>query len=763
MNKLEARIDEIRNKDLGEALSEEVKQLKKEKNFGLVFEEHLPEVLPLFNAKVKRGSLVSRGSLSELFRVISINENEAECICESDNSTCTLPYDELVVVKKFGEVIYPALLPLERVERGEVSNPNHVLIESDNYHALQLLEYMYAEKVDAIYIDPPYNTGAKDWKYNNDFVDENDSWRHSKWLSFMKRRLKIAKNLLIPNGVICVTIDWYEIHHLRMLMEQILPEYEIYMTIIEHNHRGRVKRNFAITHEYALWAVKKNSDVITKIKEKSSDISRNLRRTGTDSLRGDSPSLFYGVEVEKDTLKILSVTEALDKNAPIPVHDNPNTEMIWPIDREDIQRRWYYGRTRVIKEANNTVWAKKIGDRIEIHYFQEGKDKRRKSVWVGPQFDASTYGSELLTTIIGQNDFPYPKSIYAVKECIEAMTDNKDAIVLDFFAGSGTTLNAVALMNEIDGGNRQCILVSNNEVSNDDSVRLKRQGLYPGHPDYESHGVVKAITFPRSKNVILGQREDGTPLENDYFTGVIEKQEVKTSVRPLSFTNLEMLSTKTQRRQLVALLGMPQGKVSADVDWLLDDSCEKSILFDIQKLEEYCAVLQEFEGRITEVFIVMKQGKAFNEAKEKIIECLPTLYKDLEKKLPLANGFNANLQYFKLEYLDPTSIELGRKFKELLPTLWMMAGATGPIPTYDEQTQEKFLLPEGCRFAVLLDETAFYELKEIINSREDLTHVFIITDSDDGFLRMREELGKIGNCIHLYKNYLENFYINKGG
>ena len=181
MARIEDEIGKIADPVLRTALFDEVKKLKTEKRFGLVFEEHLPELVPVYEARVKARSLVaSRGrTFTETFKVVRVHEGMAE-VEKNDGSRESILVDELTVVRRFGEPIYPALRPFDRVRNGDTSQPHHILIEADNYHALQLLEYCYSGKVDCIYIDPPYNTGAKDWKYNNDYVDGNDTWRHSK-------------------------------------------------------------------------------------------------------------------------------------------------------------------------------------------------------------------------------------------------------------------------------------------------------------------------------------------------------------------------------------------------------------------------------------------------------------------------------------------------------------------------------------------------------------------------------------------------------
>ena len=148
------------------------------------------------------------------------------------------PLDELVLVVHFGEPIYPVLTPIDRVERGGPDKPWHILINADNYHALQLLLYSHERKIDLIYIDPPYNTGARDWKYNNDYVDRSDIWRHSKWLSMMKKRLLLAKRLLKPDGVLVIAIDDNEARHLGTLLDELLPEFDATAITVVHNPRG---------------------------------------------------------------------------------------------------------------------------------------------------------------------------------------------------------------------------------------------------------------------------------------------------------------------------------------------------------------------------------------------------------------------------------------------------------------------------------------------------------------------------------------------
>ena len=385
----------------------------------------------------------------------------------------------------------------ERAIVNDESYPNQILIEGDNLHALTALTFTHEGKIDVVYADPPYNTGNNTWKYNNRYIDDEDPFKHSKWVAFMEKRLKILKRLLSEDAVVCLTIDNYEVHSLRLLMEEIFTGKEIIVTVIEHNFRGRAKNNFALTHEYALWVVPKGKESITRLKEKSTDISRNLRRTGQGSRRHESPTLFYGIEVNKKTFKIVGFSEIIPAGTPIPETGNKDTEYVFPIDGEGVERRWYYGKDTAWSEVKaGNIWAKTLKGRTEIHYWKPGKEKRRKSIWSGAKYDGSTYGSELLTEIIGQNDFPFPKSIHAVTECLEAMSDRKDVTVLDFFSGSGTTGHAVMKLNESDGGRRKFIMCTNNENNICEEITYRR-----------AHNVIKGYKFSGKEKVELFNRE----------------------------------------------------------------------------------------------------------------------------------------------------------------------------------------------------------------------------------------------------------------
>ena len=254
MSALTDLVAQIEDPTLRERIQDEVEKMTKQKKFGLVFEDHEPECTPLYEVPIKEGSLVAKkaGKITEVYNVISITDDIAECIKRDTKEISMIELADLVVVAAFGDPIYPYLKPIDSVCNAPDSDLWHTLIEADNYHALQLLEYLYAGKVDCIYIDPPYNTGAKDWKYNNDYVDSSDSYRHSKWLSMMKKRLTLAKRLLNPNdSVLIVTIDEKEYLHLGCLLEEFFQDANIQMvsTVIAQNASAR-KGQFSRNNEY---------------------------------------------------------------------------------------------------------------------------------------------------------------------------------------------------------------------------------------------------------------------------------------------------------------------------------------------------------------------------------------------------------------------------------------------------------------------------------------------------------------------------------
>lgn len=255
----------VLNPQIGADLEAEIRALTRQRTFGLVFERHQPEAVELPGLKPKRASKVRilqpRGSIKKGDNRIWLVEN----VDNEDNvgtahlielysqepEKIDVATDDLVVVAEFKDGIYPGLLETGRVERG-ADKPFHAVINAENFHALEMLTYTHRGKVDAIYIDPPYNTGAKDWKYNNDYVGSDDAYRHSKWLAIMERRLIIARELLNPeDSVLICTIDEKEYLRLGLLLEQVFPEARIQMITVMTNKKGSTRvGSFSRRDEY---------------------------------------------------------------------------------------------------------------------------------------------------------------------------------------------------------------------------------------------------------------------------------------------------------------------------------------------------------------------------------------------------------------------------------------------------------------------------------------------------------------------------------
>lgn len=557
-------IAQIQDPILRAKIEQETNKLSKQKKFGLVFEEHLPESTRLYGVPIRKGSMVTlkNDKNGQTFVVLRKTGDTAVCLPRDGGETVMHPLSDLVMVAEFGEPIYPYLELLDSVCNAPDSDLWHTLIEADNYHALQLLEYLYAGKVDCIYIDPPYNTGAKDWKYNNDYVDGVDTYRHSKWLSFMQKRLKIAKKLLNPKeSVLTVTIDEKEYLHLGCLLEEMFPEARLQMvsTMINPANVARAGE-FGRSGEYIFFvmlgsAAPQRAKVSREwVSSKGRTHTGNIRwdllkRSGTNAERKHSPGGFYAIYVNPETGKIEQVGDPLPPGvsvapevnglvAILPIRQN-GTEGNWQWSSTTFMERMAQGRVRIggNKDKGFTVYILKDGEYAKIikgefpiidhginnEIIVEDNDTEYVmatpgDIWKIAGHDATQYGSRLLGNIFGDRRFTFPKSLYAVKDSLYFFTVNKpNALIVDFFAGSGTTLHATNLLNAEDGGSRRCIMVTNNEVSADEAKALSARGYQPGDPEWEKLGIAKYVTWPRTVCSIEGHDVNGKPLKGNYL------------------------------------------------------------------------------------------------------------------------------------------------------------------------------------------------------------------------------------------------------
>jgi adenine-specific DNA-methyltransferase len=432
-----------------------------------------------------------------------------------------LIWEEEKTREQFEREAENALPVLKEVKAKEINTdpnkPTNILIEGDNYHALSVLNYTHQGKIDVIYIDPPFNTGAKDWKYNNNYVDINDTYRHSKWLQMMSTRLKIAKRLLKDDGVLICAIDDNELNRLGLLLEEIFGNHEIHCITIVHNPRGVQGKNFSYTHEYAYFVFHKNIKVIgaRKIREEHIDW-RNLRDNGGESLRTDARNCFYPIIVESNKVVGFGNVAKQEVHPKKQTVKSGNKFFVYPIDRRGIERKWRYARQTVeqikdLLKVKETKW----GYEIEL-----GKDFGTvRTVWQDSRYDANEYGTKLVHNLVPNSHFDFPKSVFNTYDCIgPILYERKRAIVLDFFAGSGTTGHSTLILNKEDGGERTFILCTNNE-----------------------NNICKEVCYPRIKKVINGHRHypDITkiPANLKYFKTAFVKKSVNRDELKIRITN----------------------------------------------------------------------------------------------------------------------------------------------------------------------------------------------------------------------------------
>jgi len=559
VSRLTELIAQTKAKDpqLGADLDREFRVLSERLPFGLNFERHRPEAVELPQRPIRKGDKVrvlpARGSAKKgdqrLWRVKAIHKAgdgraaDLELLGAEEVATQTVTLNDLVVVAEFRDTIYPGLVSTGTVINGE------------NYHVLKALTYTHRGKVDAIYIDPPYNTGAKDWKYNNDYVEADDLYRHSKWLAMMERRLLVAKELLNPaDSVLIVTIDEKEYLRLGLLLEQAFPEGRMQMVSSVINPNGTSRPDaFNRTDEYLFFVRIGNARIAPQPDAGGSvKVARwdTFRRHNPVNVRSSRPNQFYPIYVDTKTGRIKSIGEPLSPDvdrrsvaqlpgcaAVFPIRED-GTEMLWSTLPSVARKRADSGYLRVGERNPSSpqeypimgVYGGTIKDIQEgrakiVRYREDGAavieyvETRLvlpTTNWSFASHNARAHGTDLVPKLIDRR-FPFPKSLYAVEDSLRFFVGNKqNAIVLDFFSGSGTTAHAVMRLNRQDGGKRQCISVTNNEVADDEQKALREQGLRPGDAEWEKHGICDYITKPRIQAAITGNTPNGEPIKGDY-------------------------------------------------------------------------------------------------------------------------------------------------------------------------------------------------------------------------------------------------------
>ncbi|HMQ25032.1 MAG TPA: DNA methyltransferase [Acidimicrobiales bacterium] len=700
-DELDGLLNRVEDPALRAELRAQIDRLRAKRTFGLVFESHLPERVRLPDHPIRPGALVVGRDEPKgpTYLVLHVRDGVAGLrpVRHPDGSPLTegeqaeaadreLELAALVVISDFGEPVFPGLRRVGSVERGG-DKPAHVVIKGENHHVLEALRFSHAGKVDAIYIDPPYNTGARDWKYDNDYVDDTDAYRHSKWLAFMERRLLLAKELLNPDrSVLIVTIDEKEYLRLGLLLEQTFPGAKVQMVSATISPRSTSRSNeFSRVDEFVYFVFL--GEIELGAGQRSGEDAEvrwhYLRRTQRTLVRGSRPRQFFPVYVRPDDMRVVCVGEPMADDEPldsvpeikgaVPVFpiNSDGEQLIWGLTGPTLEKVLEGGYVRVTRGTQHQPFTISYLSLPDIRRVEEGtyevrgirpdgskivvipggKASRPSTVWRESRHDAGAYGTSLLRALVPGRRFPFPKSLYAVEDTLRFfVADNPDAVVLDFFAGSGTTTHAVARLNRQDGGRRQSIVVTNNEVSAAEADALRKAGHRPGDPEWEALGIFEHITRPRITAAVTGVTPDGEPVKGDY-----------------KFTD----------------------------------------------------------------------------------------------EFPMAEGFEENVEFAELVYLDPDDVELDLAFASVAPLLWLRAGATGPVieSRCDERGRERpFAWTE--RYGVLFDTDRW---RAFVAERPDTaTTAFIVTDSPATFAGVAADLPDSVDVVRLYENYLTTFRVDGG-
>ena len=528
-------------------------------------------------------------------------------------------------------------------------------------------------------------------------------------------RLQIAKNLLNPvDSILMLTIDDNELSHIKILLDELFSGCQIQIVDMFINPKGKARiGRLSQVDEYLLLVYLGKAKAVPENSNIEGEEIRwpYLRRSDVESARGTTKGgtqQFYPVYVNPHTEKIEMIGDPLSPEQPLSdAKEIPGLVPVFPIRDDGKQMNWGLtgtslkfalenGCVRVMKSRNPNqaynftyvtmpsirkalsgeyVISGIRDDGTKIITLPSGKESQRPTAWKRTAYDANVYGTQLVGSILGEKRFSFPKSLYSVYDSLQIYVKSKpNALIVDFFAGSGTTLHAVNLINAEDNGHRRCIMVTNNEVSESEAKTLINAGYSPGDEEWEQLGIAQYVTWPRTVCSIVGRDIKGSPLSGYYGT-----------------YHEEFVSDKQRGKYI------------------------KSKIPDNKHLAE----------------------------------------------MKMADGFKANAAFFKLGFLDKTSIALGRQFKELLPVLWMKSGCIGPCPSLSDESVPDMLILPANKLAVLIDETQFPQFEQQVHNHPEINTAFIVTDSEAGYREMISAL-QIDNTYQLYRDYLDNFRINIG-
>jgi adenine-specific DNA-methyltransferase len=689
---------------LGADLEREFRALSSRLSFGLNFERHAPEAVELPQRPIRKGDKVrlltmrgatasSDGRLWRVKRLVKEGVNtfaELESLDEEPKQRVE-PLDGLVVVAEFRDTIYPGLITTGKVAHGG-EKPFHTVINGENYHVLKALTWTHRGSIDVIYIDPPYNTGAKDWKYNNDYVEGDDLYRHSKWLAMMERRLLVAKELMNPkDSVLIATIDEKEYLRLGLLLEQVFPEANVTMvsSVINPAGAGR-EADFSRTDEYIFFVRIGTAKVSaeSRMQGETTVVWDTLRRSSLAGARGNKgpgacgPNQFYPIYVNQQTGIIAEIGEPLPedvqvRNAPtkpgyitvLPIRPD-GTEINWGITPTVAKRLLANGYLRAGRaklnepqkyvisyltegivadiEAGVAIVRGKNPDGTIDAYYPTGRDKMPTTNWNRPSHDAQQYGTKILNSLLNNRAFPYPKSLYAVEDALRFFVGEKrNAIILDFFAGSGTTAHAVMRLNKQDGGNRQCISVTNNEVAAKEQDALRKKELRPGDKEWEQWGICEYITKPRVQAAITGICPNGQPAKGEYkFTDespMADGFEENAEFFTLTYETPIAVSYQTAFSRVAPLLWLRAGSEGKRIDKLplngWDVTDNYGLLSDLDNANEFLNAIRKAK-KLRIAYIVTDDERRFQILARRLPDVVEPvrLYESYLTNFAFANG-----------------------------------------------------------------------------------------------------------------------------
>ena len=612
-----------------------VNSLNTDKKYGLIWEdkpedveEQLRTQLPVLREVIEKRILASSDTSEKKEKEKTTDVQQS--LFETDDSDSSTP---------------------EASPSGRLGGaPNHILIEGDNLHALTALTFTHENKIDVIYIDPPYNTGNKDFKYNDAFVDKEDSYRHSKWLSFMHKRLQIAKRLLSDKGVIFISIDDNEVNQLKLLCDEIFSQNNFLSEfIIQSNPRGsQASKYFAVEHEYLLCFSKVKDPIVDFGLLKGEDswkeyplLDQNnkryrllgLRQRGGEWKREQRPNMYYPIYINPLNGEVNEIENNIFSIETLPKRPTgEESRWTWGPDKFLIDKSKLIGK-KVNRKGEPDFW-----DIFRIDYLEkndgENKKTKTKSIWNETEINYQNGGNEV-KDILGPDKFSFPKPLFLLKKIIGICSYSSSLIIVDFFAGSGTTLHATLELNNEDGGNRQCILVTNNE-----------------------NNICEEVTYERNKRVIQGYTNaKGVQVEGltnnnlrYYQSDYISRDRTNKNKRNLVYAATEMLCIKEDiYTELAELNG--QKLNNKMVRCFSDKGKYMLVIYDEEAIENLLPLISAIDSHHKIKIYIFAPGQypfteEFEDVLDKVELCaLPdAIYKAYANVLPKKKRLNQDVE-----------------------------------------------------------------------------------------------------------------------